>query len=199
MADINDGDVVRPVAFLHTVDLSVNNNVFQMEIGATGGASLDTILDRILTTLELVYSIVRLFQTARTKYDHVTFYNITQDIPLPQKDWPTIIAGALGDDDLAHMTAAMLSFGVGLPRVFGRKFFGGVGESALDQDGLWGTTQITKLTDISVEMLADHVISGTSMKFGVITGVTPVFKQFTEAIITTIPASQKRRRQGVGI
>jgi len=199
MADINVDDELRVTAVLNTVDLSIVQNVYTMKVTVVGALPIIDVLDRIVLILQLIYNIIKGLQNTRTKYIEVLFFNITQNIPLPTRPWPTISQGELVVDDLAHMTAAMFSLGVDKPGVSGRKFFGGIAESALDQDGLWTTATVVDLALASVIMLADQSNGGTTIQFGIRTGIIPAFIQFKSAKTTNIPASQRRRRQGVGI
>lgn len=199
MADINVNDELRVTAVMNTVDLSVVQNVFTTKVTVVGALPVLDVLDRIVKILELIYAIVKGLQNTRTKYINVEFFNITQNIPLATRPWTTITEGELGLSDLAHMTAAMFSLGVDLPGVSGRKFFGGISDNALDQDGLWSTATVVDLALASLIMLSDQTETGTTIQFGVRTGVVPAFVQFLTATTTNIPASQRRRRQGVGI
>lgn len=199
MADINIDDVLRMTAELNTVDLSSVQNVYTIKVTVPGAIPIIDILDRIVIILERIYVIIKGLQNSRTKYIDVKFFNITQNIPLPTRSWAAITEGELAVDDLAHMTAAMFSLGVSLPGVQGRKFFGGISETALDQDGLWSTATVVDLALASVIMINDQVNAGTTIKFGILTGVVPAFVQFNSATTKNIPASQRRRRQGVGI
>lgn len=199
MADINLNDKLRAVAVMTTVDLSEVQNVYTMEVTDLGGGTTIQILDRIVVILEQIYLIIKGLQNTRTKYSEVRFFNITQDIPLATRAWSTITEGELIVDDLAHMTAAMFSLGVSKPGVSGRKFFGGISESALDQDGLWSTATVVDLALASVKMIGEKVDNGTKVTFGIFTGVVPAYVAFDSAVTTNVPASQRRRRQGVGI
>lgn len=199
MADINADDVLRMTAKMTTVDLSSVQNVYTLDVPVPGSGTIIAILDRIVKIVELVYAIVKGLQNTRTKYLDLDFFNITQNIPLPTRPWDLIAEGEAGSDDLAHMTAAMFSLGVDKPGVSGRKFFGGISEAALDQDGLWTNATVTDLTAASAVLLNDQVESGTTIRFGIRTGITPTFAQFVTATITNVPGSQRRRRQGVGI
>lgn len=199
MADINVNDELRVTAVLTTVDLSEVQNVYTAKLSSVGSGDTTAILDRIVVILELVYNIIKGLQNSRTKYQEVRFFNITQDIPLPSRAWPTISQGELALDDLAHMTAAMFSLGVGLPGVAGRKFFGGISDFALDQDGLWTTATVVDLALASAELIKEQTQAGTVLKFGIRTGIVPAFVAFSSATTKNIPASQRRRRQGVGI
>lgn len=199
MANVNLNDELRVTANMNTVDVSAVQNVYTMKVTVLGALPVIDILDRIVVVLELIYAIIKGLQNTRTKYIDVDFFNITQNIPLATRPWPTLIQGELGNDDLAHMTAAMFSLGVDKPGVSGRKFFGGISEFVLDQDGLWATTTVVDLALASAIMLSDQSSGGTTVQFGIRTGVVPAFIQFVTATTTNVPASQRRRRQGVGI
>jgi len=199
MADINADDLLRMTAVMNTVDLSQVQNVFTLKVTSPGVLPIIDILDRIVSIAERIYAIIKGLQNTRTKYIDVEFFNITQNIPLPTRAWLTITEGELVVDDLAHMTAAMFSLGVSRPGVNGRKFFGGISEVALDQDRLWSTATVVDLALASAIMLVDQTQLSTTIQFGIITGLVPAFRQFDSAKTTNVPASQRRRRQGVGI
>ncbi len=199
MANINVDDELRVTAVARTVDLSEVQNVYTVKVTAVGALPVVDVLDRIVVILELIYNIIKGLQNSRTKYTDVRFFNITQNIPLATRAWATVGEGELLVDDLAHMTAAMFSLGVDLPGVSGRKFYGGISETALDQDGLWSNATVIDLALASAVMLSDQTSAGTTIQFGIRTGIIPAFVQFVTATTTNIPASQRRRRQGVGI
>jgi len=199
MADINVDDELRVTAVMNTVDLSVVQNVYTAKVTVVGALPVIDVLDRIVTILELIHAIIKGLQTQKTKYINVEFFNITQNIPLATRAWDTITEGEDVGNDLAHMTAAMFSLGVDKPKVNGRKFYGGISTVSLDQDGLWTTSTVIDLAAASLLFLSDQSFGGTTIQWGIRTGVVPAFIQFKSATTTNIPASQRRRRQGVGI
>lgn len=199
MADINANDLIRATAVMTTVDLSEVQNVYTMQVSTPGAGTILDILDRLIVILEKVYLIVKGRQNTRTKYQEVRFFNITQNIPLPTRSWLNITEGELLGDDLAHMTAGMFSLGVGKPGVAGRKFFGGMSADAIDLDGLWTSATVVDLAAASAILLLEHVQGGTVATFGIVTGLVPTYIQFQSSLTKNVPASQRRRRQGVGI
>lgn len=199
MADIDVNDKLRATAVMRTVDLSEVQNVYTLDVTDLGGGTTLQVLDRIVVGLETMYSVVAGLQNTRTKYIEVRFFNITQNIPLATRPWATLTQGVQAFDDLAHMTAAMFSLGVAIPGVAGRKFFGGIAEPALDQEGLWTVATLANLVTISAIMLTEITSTGTKFTFGIFTGIIPAYVRFVSSVTTNIPGSQRRRRQGVGI
>jgi len=86
-----------------------------------------------------------------------------------------------------------------LPRVMGRKYVPGIDENQIDQ-GIFTVGGATNLVQLLAAYIADvDIISGGKLSAGVISKSKPGFQTFQgSGNVETVPAYQRRRKQGVG-
>ena len=86
-----------------------------------------------------------------------------------------------------------------LPRVMGRKYVPGIDENQIDQ-GLFGVGAAVTLVALLADYIADvDMVSGGKLSAGVISVSKPGFQTFQgSGNVETVPAYQRRRKEGVG-
>lgn len=86
-----------------------------------------------------------------------------------------------------------------IPRVFGKKYVPGIAESTVDSGEL-NAAAIAQLIALTLQYVQPHVMgTGGTLFPGVLSSKTGGFEQFNEtAIIDSLPAYQRRRKDGVG-
>ena len=86
-----------------------------------------------------------------------------------------------------------------LPRVMGRKYVPGIDENQIDQ-GLFGVGAAVTLVMLLADYIVDvDMVSGGKLSAGVISVSKPGFQTFQgSGNVETVPAYQRRRKEGVG-
>lgn len=130
-------------------------------------------------------------------FSSVYFKNMTSNTLMGQISWPgdqpsgTVEPLPLGNSMLITAVTAT-------PGTRGRKFLPGASEGNCN-DTLWNTTTMNLLTTFGAWYIAPFigVVSGSPYAPGV-RDKNGIFRVFTEALVSNIPAYQRRRKQGVG-
>lgn len=116
---------------------------------------------------------------------------------LPDTAWTGGLAFSNIIDPLPPQVAALIRAGTNISRVQGRKYIFGLTEE--DQNaGVWTGTMIIELAKYSANWIADFIVGGRTFRFGVVGGVTPTFRQFTNSVVTSTARTMRRRTIGRG-
>lgn len=201
---ITVGDILKIVAVLQWVDGDIMQNVFNLEVIGSGGPyDEEDVVDDMVEWMDDLYGA----SPARVSED-VDGAEVRVYVWDPgDQDWDEVgidSFGFLGTD-----TADVLPRGVALlvnakstdPDVNGKKYFGGATE-ATQTDGLWTAAMIASYVSIATIWVQDFVGTTTGADFdpGIWSVKNLSFHGMTGTIIIpSIPAYQRRRKQGVGI
>lgn len=125
------------------------------------------------------------------------FKNLTDNLDLGQLAWTGDQPTSTGEP-LPLGVAGLIVAPTALPKTRGRKFIAGVTEGSCN-GSLWDSSLVTAMTNFGAAYISaflgasndDPWQPGVSDKNG-------VFRPFIEALVTNIPAYQRRRKQGVG-
>jgi hypothetical protein len=113
--------------------------------------------------------------------------------------WTSLTAGGGGASSNAAGVALLIVLRTGISRVFGRKYLGGIITANIDTDGFWASALVTVGATFAAHLLGEFV-GGTSTSTWLpgLIAKTGQFWSFIEAIVSAIPAYQRRRRKGAG-
>lgn len=114
--------------------------------------------------------------------------------------WVMTSPPAATGDTVSPMDSAIINFRTNLPRVFGRKYMGGIGESH-QANGILTGTATTALTNFATALLAGFTNTSVTYAMGVLSiksTATNKFALLTAAVINSIMGTQRRRRQNRG-
>lgn len=111
---------------------------------------------------------------------------------------PATIAFTNVGEILPLGVAGLVTANTATPKVRGRKFIPGLTEGSC-ADSLWGSPTVTVFNSFAAAYIAPFLgaVSGTAYAPGVTSSIG-TFRPFTEALVSNIPAYQRRRKQGVG-
>lgn len=157
-----------------------------------GKGDLAVIMDNLYTLIngavdtQLVYNAIRMF-------------DVTDNQDLGIEPWPVLETGANSGSALPLGVAGLVTLPTDIPKVRGRKFFGGFTEESV-VDGLLVSSTFDALVDVADFMLTAQTgdVSSNLWVFGVPTPVGGGFQRVTSSLVGNIPAYQRRRKQGVG-
>lgn len=201
---VADGDILRVVAVMVWDDGGIAQNVFNAIVSGGGGPYDDLdIVDDAEAWLDDMYANI----TARcpTELDgsevRVYKYDTIND------DWDEVGSGVWGwnptavDSQLPRGVAALINAKTIDPDVNGKKYIAGFTELQ-NVEGLWDAGPLASLVLFAVDWTTGFTggTSGATWDPGIWSVVnTALYLMSGTEIIPTIPAYQRRRKQGVGI
>lgn len=166
---------------------------------STDAGDDDDAMDEMAAKLDDLYSIVNGEMDASLSYVGINFKNITENVVMGTRTWPSLSTGGYASIDALPLgVAACISFPTGIPGVRGRKFLPAYTEGSL-VEALWNAATVDSLEDFAVDAVAGWLGSTIvgPWVFGVVDKVG-AFQPYDSYIVNNVPAYQRRRKQGVG-
>lgn len=190
------GDILNIVAGFSLLGQTVLN-VYDMFVGDDAPDSellQDIELQLSAAYNELDVSFVTGFQPLSIK---VT--NRTKNTDVGETDFLGFEGGTNAGDPLPPGVALLVTFPTNQLKTRGRKFIPGLAE-VQTTGGLFSGSVLTQAAAYAAAIAAGFIggVSGVPSIFGVVDKLG-MFKTFTGGIVSTVPAYQRRRKQGVGI
>lgn len=195
---VSQFDVVEASARCEFAGIDDIVNVFQFQKQDIGPTSDQFVIDDIIDILEAFYTILNASVTIWQFYRDIRFTNVTQNKVLGTHSWKTLATGVVGGDALAPGVAALINYGTGIARVTPRKYIGVFTEAANDQMGVWTSAVVGGLTAAAATLMGLIVETNGDYYYGYFSPKTINFEVVNSAVITNIPAYQRRRKQGRG-
>lgn len=198
MTDTVQNDVIRATAKLVNATSGAIQNVYWFKMTSDLSLEPDDVAEDLGEALELIYDGLITDMSEDTTFDSINYYNITQDFPLGDYDWPTLTDGTQTTEELPHGCAALLFARTGQPRVLGRKFLGPFLEAS-QSDGAWVTAFRTTLAS-ALNSWITVLFEGTHATWqrGVWSATKEAFYTFVDGVVRFVVAYQRRRKANVG-
>lgn len=194
---IQIGDVIRVQARMLRNGTDAIQNVYHVRhdsgapvVDATWVANVSALIDAEMQLLNAQLS------TNITSLD-LLFFNITQDVTLPDGSWATFSGGGSVSEPNAPQVSAEVFWRTGAARVIGRKFLPPFTE-ANNNDGVWGSTLLALLATFAVNFIGSIIISQGNVSFGTFKAIGAVFNAYASGLVPVDARTQRRRRTGVG-
>lgn len=194
---VQNNDVIRVTAKMHNGTTDVQN-VYHIKANGTGGINDAAAVTLIKNRLDNMYAELVPQQTDDLIYDSIEIFNVTQDTPLDEVDWPTLVDGDVVGDQLPTQVAALVRFPTQAARTQGRKYIGGVIEGDNTDGGIPDADILAALQAYAVEMMTSFVAGSGSFLFGCYRDDPERFVQFTTHLVNTVWSTLRRRRLGQG-
>lgn len=125
------------------------------------------------------------------------FFNVTQDVTLPDGAWDTFLAGTNAGEPNPPQVSAEVFWRTGAARVIGRKFLPPMTEGSSD-DGVWTAGFLAKLLTFATNFIGSIVITQGNIQFGVFNALLATFNAYATPFVPVDARTQRRRRTGVG-
>lgn len=198
------GTILKLVTVIQWLDGDIMQNVFNATIAGSGGPydEVDVVAD-MLEWAEDLYANLTTFLSDECDGSEIRVYEYD---PVDD-DWDEVGSDAWvwnpseSGEQLPRGVAGLINAKSFDPDVSGKKYIGGMTETYTD-DGLVGTGMLAALAAFAVDWYTPFTGSTSSADFQPViwspTHITPYILTGT-VIIPTIPAYQRRRKQGVGI
>lgn len=132
-------------------------------------------------------------------FSSLTLRNLTDDIDLGTHSWPDLSTGSNTAEFLPLGVAGLVTYPTQIIGSRGRKFIGGLCENGVADGNLNGAT-VTALNAFGLVTCTPFIgsASGETWAPGVVTQAG-AFRPFNgEVLVSSVPAYQRRRKQGVG-
>lgn len=171
-------------------------NVFHLM--CIGGGSDPDVMEDIAVDLDDKYALLQPYLINDLSFDGFVFKNITQNYNMGEAPFITLTVGAQSAEPLPPGTAALITLRTPVPKTRGRKFIPGIGIGSMS-GGLLTGSLLTEAENFAASMIGGFIgdVNGLVFDYGVTNAVLD-FVEFTEAVVSNVPAYQRRRKQGVG-
>jgi hypothetical protein len=194
---VNSGDVLRVTAKMEALG-GVIQNVYYIQAQGTGDVSDEDTVEAIGNRLDAAYGELEAVLTSDLTFRTIEVFNITQDVPVDEFQWPTLDAGGSATDPLPTQIAALVRFTNAAARSQGRKYIGGLTKAATDEDGLPTTAVLTVLGAFAAALLDPWLVGVGEFAFGAWNKDKGRFAEFLSPILNTVWSALGRRRFGQG-
>ena len=202
---ISTGDILRVAARLLWNNSSDIVNVFHMLVSDDNSNTLENLIDDVLEAITDVYSNFDQYIPDNVTFADVNIQNVTQDESYGSFSWDTLTAGAGVADPISPGLSCFVYMPTFTPDVQGRKWFGPFQEDTLT-DGLWVTALTSAVTTALQGMVAGFTGTNlTDLDYRIphyvedgVELVTPQFLEINQAVVSSNPGYQRRRRPGAG-
>lgn len=201
---LNVNDILKVVAVMQWVDGEIAQNVFNVLIeSGTGPFDELDVVDDMEDWLDDMYANLTTRTHENLSGSELRVYKFDSS----EEDWDEVGSGVWGwtpsdtGEELPRGVAALINTKSLNPDVNGKKYLPGASEPS-SLDGIWTTAHVAQLVLFALDWTTDFVgaTSGATFAPGIwsVKNLQLLLMAGT-SIIPTIPAYQRRRKQGVGI
>ena len=197
MATIFNNDVIRITAKMQIPAGNVQN-VYHFRFSGTSGADGDTVLSDIAAALDTAYTEIQPALPSTLTFETIEAFNISQDEPIGEIDWPVLTTGGGSGQSLPPQCAPLILFGTGSPRSQGRKYLPGVTETETDGGGFITSGFAAALADFALLILGSITTEHGFVVPGNWSKLYARFAPWISAIVQTKLRTQRRRVYQIG-
>lgn len=191
-------DVMRVIAKM-SVDEGDIINVYHslVTIGVVGVSDAE-IVTGLSNAVDYCYDLIKAFYSEDLDFDTIEVWNVSQDRPMGEVEWPTLTNGT-GTGDLAPLQVApLILFGTDVARSQGRKYLPAPLESVLNTKGTLTSTFQAAMAAFGAALLPTVNVGEWEYGFGNYNYDLADFRKWTTAIVRDVARTQRRRVLGVG-
>ncbi len=191
------GDIVRITAKMKWFGTDDVQNVFTYKVTLNTTADDDEFMSVVADVLDSAYTNIVADLSDRFTFESIDGINLTQDVLLPEVNWPVLVAGLSTTGIVPQQLAICAFWPTTTPKVRTSTFFGGFVIAAIAPLG-----QITAGNITRVLLVANELSTFDTVELDMDKGsLNPLTMVFTPAGIPLVPErwrTQRRRRIGVG-
>jgi hypothetical protein len=173
-------------------------NVYHIEVLGTP-TDEEEFLDGMLDWLDACYANINDVINDTIAFDSIAIWNLTQDYPVGEYDWPTQTVGqGSGGETLPLQSAPLIRFSTPAPRSQGRKYLYPIMETHSANGGYISAAAQTVFVDFIADILAAFSAGGAT---GVPGNWNPTLARFAvwiAGLANTYLRTQRRRVRNVG-
>jgi hypothetical protein len=194
---VESGDIMRVTAKMSHLGNDIQN-VFHIRANGTGSVDDATAVTEITNRLNSAYGNVVDYQNLDYDYNTIEIFNVTQDRPMGEYNWPSLVSGTLANDALPDQTAALALFPTMTARSQGRKYVGGWCEAENNSGGDPDGDVTTQMLAWALSLIAPWLVGSGEFEFGNWSYTLLRFAEWLQPIIRDVWRTQRRRASGVG-
>lgn len=194
---VNNGDVLRVTAKMSILGNDVQNTY---HIRSSSNTPVDdtTAVTEITNRIDNAYGYLADEQAGDFTYDTIEVFNVTQDRPMGEYNWPTRTTGTSVDFSLPFQTSGLVLFPTTTARSQGRKYVGPFVENASDSSASPDATVVTAMLNYALALVAAWLVGDGEFEFGNWSYDKFRFAEWLAPIVREVWRTQRRRAAGVG-
>lgn len=200
MADWTQGDVIRCQARIRSQGQTLIGTFHYRMTGPS--ISSDAGIFALAEQIDEMYDVVQPAMNSAVTFVDLDFANVTKQEVYAAIPWPTQTAGGSNQEPQANQVSALVVGRTNRPKTIGRKFLGPFTEIET-VSGQWGGGFLGALQDFVAAYLASVTVGANTVFTPVVAhyiagGLIAWTTDIISGIYSSIPATQRRRRLGVG-
>lgn len=190
------GDIIRVTAKM-TISGGDFQNVYHARTGG-GPVSDADVLTGMLNAMNASYNWIDDALPTALFFTTVAVWNVTQDAPLGEDDWPTLVNGLATGDIAPYQTSYLVRFGTLAPRSQGRKYLPPFAESFLTSAGEVSAAAVGHAANYANALVGDVDLGTWQYVFGNWSPSIPRFAPWVSSTADNVLRTQRRRVLGYG-
>jgi len=190
-------DIVRITAKMQLLGVSDVVNVFHFSVAVNTTANDTQFMDEVADALDALYFGLATLVHPLISYVSVEGQNISQDVLLPSRPWPVLVAGANVSEMLPEQVSACVFHRTLKPRVRAVKFLPPMGENVAT-DAVIAPPNVAIIQSFGDALTIGLVEPNVSLVYVAFNRVLSTSSVVTQAIVPSRFRTQRRRRLGVG-
>lgn len=191
-------DILRVTANQVVNSSDAIQNVFYFQMDAGGEESDTDTRNAIAAHLDAAWLNLESKISPQCVFTNIEFYNVTQDVPMLPRAWPTPPVGTAVGAMLPLQTCPLVTFPTLTKRSTGKKYLGGFTISAITVGGQLEAGHIASLGLWKDDIMSTILIDDSVGYIGHLQKSTGNFVIWDQGFVNPIVATQRRRRIGVG-
>lgn len=190
-------DIVRITARMQLLGVSDIINVFHFSVAVNGTPNDTIFMDQVALELDTLYFALDLLVHPNVAYIAVEGQNITQDILLPSRPWPSLTVGGNVSEMLPEQVSACVFHRTLKPKVRASKFLPPMGENVFISNVL-GAVNLGILQSFGDALTIGLTGADIALVYVAFNRVLSTSSVVTQAIVPVRSRTQRKRRLGVG-
>jgi hypothetical protein len=191
------GDVIRVTCKMSFSGNDIQN-VFHVQYDGVDQLDID-FMDDMNTAIDTYYQDIRPQISSAVTFDTIAFYNVTQDRPMGEQAWATLVAGGNSTGEhLAPQLAPLCLFGTYTPKSQGRKYLPFLTSNNTSNYGSVDSVVLTAMATWAANFLGSTALTTGQVGFGNYNKNLTRFVYWVSAFTKAYLHTQRRRKAGVG-
>ena len=190
------GDVLRITAKMSLAGGAIQNVYHVLNFALPEDDSV--VFDALAAELDDAYSEYTAYDPDAHLYDTIQMWNVTQDAPIDEQEWPVLTAGGSASDVAPLQLCGLVLFSTATARSQGRKYYGPFTEAAQSSAGYILAGVVYDLGLIAAHFLTATVAGDAQFAWGNWNNDLGRFASWQSATVQPLFRTQRRRVPGVG-
>lgn len=160
-----DGDVARVTASMDISGVLVQGVFHVQAIGTSPATDAEALTD-FAARIDSAYATLIALLTNEYDFNYINAFNVTEDAPMGEVGWPTLVTGSSIADNMPPHTAFTQLYPTHTARSQGRKFLGPFSTDARSDSGYPSAAVIAAGAAFGTALLAPWLFLGGQLVFG---------------------------------